>query len=95
MKLTITKLNPQDNLKLTRGLTHSSNPMCSVTIKDGNVDNNIIKLVKYLHDFENFSLPEKQGDDLVYHCWNNEQVNSVIRYLTSLEKEIKNVSIAF
>lgn len=95
MKLTITKLNPQDNLKVIRGLIHFDNPVCSVTIKDGNVDNNIIKLVKYLHEFEYFSLPEKQGDDLVYHCWNNAQVDNIVRYLTSLEKEIKNVSIAY
>ena len=88
MKLTIAKLNPQDNLKLMRGLVHSSNPMCSVTIKDGNADNNIIKLVKYLHDFENFSLPEKQGDDLVYRCYNNEQVNNIVKYLTLLEKKL-------
>ena len=86
MKLTIAKLNPQDNLKLMRGLIHSSNPMCSVTIKDGNADNNIIKLVKYLHDFENFSLPEKQGDDLVYHCRNNAQVDKTVKFLTLLEK---------
>lgn len=95
MKLTIAKLNPQDNLKLMRGLIHFDNPVCNVTIKDGNMDNNIIKLVKYLHEFDHFSLPEKQGDDLVYRCWNNEQVNSVIRYLISLEKEVKNVSIAY
>ena len=86
MLLSITKLNPQDNLKLMRGLLHSSNPMCSVTIKDGNVDNNIIKLVKHLHEFDYFSLPEKQGDDLVYHCYNNEQVNNIVKYLTLLEK---------
>ena len=86
MKLTIAKLNPQDNLKLMRGLLHSSNPMCSVTIKGGNADNTTIKLVKHLHDFENFSLPEKQGDDLVYHCHNNEQVDNIVRYLTALKK---------
>ena len=86
MKLTIAKLNPQDNLKLMRGLIHSSNPMCSVTIKDGNIDNNVVKLVKYLHDFENFSLPEKQGDNLVYHCWNNAQIDKTVKFLTLFEK---------
>ena len=88
MKLTIAKLNPQDNLKLMRGLIHSSNPMCSVTIKGGNIDNNVVKLVKYLHDFENFSLPEKQGDDLVYRCYNNEQVDKTVKFLTLLEKKL-------
>ena len=80
MKLTIAKLNPQDNLKLMRGLIHFDNPMCSVIIKDGNMDNGIIKLVKYLHDFEDFSLPEKQGDDLVYHCYNNDQVDKTVKF---------------
>ena len=88
MLLSITKLNPQDNLKFMRGLLHSSNPMCSVTIKDGNVDNNIIKLVKHLHEFDYFSLPEKQGDDLVYRRYNNEQVNNIVKYLTLLEKKL-------
>ena len=94
MKLTITKLNPQDNLKLMRGSIHFDNPVCNVTIKDGSMDNNAVKLVKYLHDFEYFSLPEKQGDDLVYHCWNNDQVDNIVKYLISLEK-VKNVSIAY
>lgn len=86
MKLTIAKLNPQDNLKLMKGLIHFDNPVCNVTIKDGNADNNVIKLIKYLHDFENFSLPEKQGDNLVYHCYNNEQVDKTVKFLTLLEK---------
>ena len=86
MKLTIEKLNPQDDWKLIRGLTHFENPQCNVTIKDGNMNNNVVKLVKYLHDFENFSLPEKQGDDLVYHCWNNDQVDKTVKFLTLLEK---------
>lgn len=93
MKLTITKLNPQDNLKITRGLIHFDEPACNVTILDGNMDNNIIKLVKYLHEFDHFSLPEKQGDNLVYRCYNNDQVDNIVRYLISLEKGIKNVSI--
>ena len=86
MKLTITKLNQQDNLNVINGLIHFDKPVCSVTIKGGNVDNNIIKLVKHLHDFENFSLPEKQGNDLVYHCYNNEQVDKTVKFLTLLEK---------
>ena len=86
MKLTITKLNPQDNLKVFRGLIHFENPVCNVTIENGNMDNNITKLVKYLHDFENFSLPEKQGNDLVYRCWNNGQVDNIVKFLTLLEK---------
>lgn len=86
MKLTIVKLNQQDNLKVIRGLMHFNNPVCSVTIKDGNVDNNIIKLVKYLHDFYDFSLPEKQGNDLTYPCCNNDQVDKTIKFLTLLEK---------
>ena len=95
MKLTITKLNPQDNLKVIRGLIHFDNPVCNVTIKDGNVDTGIIPLVKHLHEFEYFSLPEKQGDDLVYRCYNNDQVDNIVKYLISLEKETKNVSIAY
>ena len=86
MKLTITKLNQQDNLKVTEGLIHFDNPACNVIIKNGNVNNGIIKLVKYVHDFENFSLPEKQGNDLVYPCWNNDQVDKTVKYLTLLEK---------
>ena len=86
MKLTITKLNQQDNLNVINGLIHFDKPVCSVTIKGGNVDNNIIKLVKHLHDFENFSLPEKQGDDLVYRCRNNGQVDNIVKYLTALKK---------
>ena len=86
MKLTITKLNQQDNLNVINGLIHFDKPVCSVTIKGGNADNTTIKLVKHLHDFENFSLPEKQGDDLVYRCRNNEQVDKTIKFLTLLEK---------
>ena len=86
MKLTITKLNQQDNLNVINGLIHFDKPVCNVTIKGGNVDNNITKLVKYLHDFENFSLPEKHGNDLVYPCRNNGQVDNIVRYLTSLKK---------
>ena len=88
MKLTITKLNQQDNLNVINGLIHFDKPVCSVTIKGGNVDNNIIKLVKHLHEFDYFSLPEKQGDDLVYRCYNNEQVNNIVKYLTLLEKKL-------
>ena len=87
MKLTITKLTQQDNWNVINRLIHFDNPACNVTIKNGNVDNGIIKLVKYLHDFENFSLPEKQGNDLVYPCWNNDQVDKTVRYLTLLEKK--------
>ena len=88
MKLDIVKLNQQDNLKVINGLIHFNNPVCSVTIKDGNIDNNVIKLVKYLHDFEYFSLPEKQGDDLVYRCHNNDQVDNIVRFLNLLEKKL-------
>lgn len=86
MKLTITKLNQQDNLNVINGLIHFDEPVCNVTIKGGNVDNNIIKLVKHLHDFENFNLPEKQGNNLVYPCWNNDQVDETVKFLTLLEK---------
>jgi hypothetical protein len=86
MELSITKLNFQDNLEVTRGLIHFRSPMCKVVIKGGTIDNDAIKLVTYLHNFEDFSLPEKQGNNLVYHCWNNEQVDNIIRYLTLLSK---------
>ena len=86
MKLTITKLNQQDNWNVVKGLIHFDKPACDVTIEGGSVDTNVVKLVKYLHDFENFSLPEKQGDDLVYHCWNNDQVDKTVKFLTLLEK---------
>lgn len=88
MKLTTVKLNQKDNLKVIRGLIHFDNPACNVTIKDGNVDYNIIKLVKYLHDFEDFSLPEKRGNDLVYPCYNNIQVDKTVKFLTLLEKKL-------
>lgn len=86
MELIITKLNSQDNLEVIKGSLHFSKPMCSVIIKGGAVDNDIIKLVTYLHNFEYFNLPEKQGDSLVYQCWNNDQVNKIIKYLTLLNK---------
>lgn len=86
MQLTITKLNPEYNLKAIKGSIHFGSPVCSVTIKGGSMDNGIIQLVKYLHDFENFSLPEKQGDNLVYPCWNNQQVDKTVKFLTALEK---------
>lgn len=86
MKLTITKLNQKDNSNIIKGLIHFDNPVCSVTIEGGNVDTNVIKVVKYLHDFENFSLPEKQGDNLVYPCWNNQQVDKTVKFLTLIEK---------
>ena len=90
MQLTIVKLNQKDNLNVINGLIHFDNPACSVTIKDGSVDNNIIKVVKYLHDFEDFSLPEKQGNNLIYPCYNNNQVDNIVRFLTLIEKMQKN-----
>ena len=91
MKLTIVKLNPEDNLKVIGGLIHFNNPACSVTIKDGSVDNNVIKVVKYLHDFEHFSLPEKRDNNLVYSCYNNMQVDNLVKFLTLFEKSYKMV----
>lgn len=82
MQLTIAKLNQKDNLSVIKGSIHFGNPVCSVTIEGGSMDNGIIQLVKYLHDFENFSLPEKRGIDLVYPCWNNEQVEKTVKFLT-------------
>lgn len=90
MQLTIVKLNPKDNLKVIKGLIHFDNPACNVTIKDGSVDNNIIKVVKYLHNFENFSLPEKHDNDLIYSCYNNNQVDNLVKFLTLREKMQKN-----
>lgn len=90
MKLDIVKLNSEDNVKITRGLIHFDNPACSVTIKDGNIDNNIIRIVKYLHVFEHFSLPKKRGNDLVYHCYNNDQVENIVKFLILREKMQKN-----
>lgn len=86
MKLTITKLNPTDNLNVTRGLIHFDKPVCNVTIEGGNVNANVIKVAKYLHEFEDFSLPEKQGVNLVYPCWNNQQVDKTVKFLTLIEK---------
>lgn len=86
MEIVITKLNQKDSLNAIKGSIHFDKPVCNVTIKDGNMDNNIIQLVNYLHDFENFSLPEKQGNNLVYPCWNNDQVDKTVRFLTLIEK---------
>ena len=86
MKLIITKLNS----KVINGLIHFNNPACNVTIKDGSVDNNVIRVVQYLHDFEHFSLPKKQGNNLIYPCYNNNQVDNIVRFLTLIEKMQKN-----
>lgn len=86
MQLTITKLNQRDDLNAIKGSIHFDSPVCSVTIEGGSMDNGIIQLVKYLHDFENFSLPEKRGLDLVYTCCNNHQVDRIVKFLTVLEK---------
>ena len=86
MKLELEKLTSEEDIKRNQGILRFG-PICKVVIKNGALDKKILKVVKYIHKFEYRVLPEKQGNDLIYRCHGNSQVDSIIRLLSLLENE--------